>query len=321
MTGLPDDLIQSFQIDGPGLRGRLIRMGPAADEVLRRHDYPEPVAQLLGEALALAAALAGALKYEGVFTVQTKGDGPVRLMVADITSSGQLRGYAQFDPERLEAALAGPVEGAVPKLLGAGYLAFTVDQGNDTERYQGIVELTGATLADCAHHYFRQSEQIEAGIRLACGLVTHGDHTHWRAGAMMIQRVPDEGGIDEDGEEVTPDIAPTAQEEADDAWRRALLLMGTGTTAELIDPNLAPNDLLFRLFHEDGVRVYAPQYLRAECRCSRERVSSVLAVLPQAEIEEMKEDGEVVVTCEFCNRHYRYDDAALAELYAAATTE
>jgi molecular chaperone Hsp33 len=312
MTGLPDDLIQSFQIDGPGLRGRLIRMGPAADEVLSRHDYPEPVAQLLGEALALAAALAGALKYEGVFTVQTKGDGPVRLMVADITSSGQLRGYAQFDQERLDAALAGPVEGAVPKLLGAGYLAFTVDQGNDTERYQGIVELTGATLADCAHHYFRQSEQIEAGIRLACG---KDGAQRWRAGAMMIQRVPDEGGIDEDGEEVAPPVAPTARDEADDAWRRALLLMGTGTTAELIDPALAPSELLFRLFHEDGVRVYTPQYLRAECRCSRDRVSSVLAVLPQGEIEEMKEDGEIVVTCEFCNRHYRYDDAALAALY------
>src|SRR4051812_26863504 len=151
-----DDLVQPFQIDAPGLRGRLVRLGASVDEVLSRHDYPEPVARLLGETLALAAALSGALKYDGVFSLQTKGDGPVRMMVADITSQGAMRGYAAFDQQALADALSSsagalpgsPLSAPVPRLLGRGHLAFTVDQGPDTERYQGIVELSGGTLAD-----------------------------------------------------------------------------------------------------------------------------------------------------------------------------
>src|SRR5579862_5509004 len=142
-----DDLVQPFQIDAPGLRGRLVRLGASVDEVLRRHDYPEPVARLLGETLALTAALAGALKYDGVFSLQTKGDGPIRMMVADITSAGAMRGYAAFDEQALADALAGagtaPLAAPVPRLLGRGHLAFTVDQGAASERYQGIVELSG----------------------------------------------------------------------------------------------------------------------------------------------------------------------------------
>lgn len=301
-----DDLVQPFQIDAPGLRGRHVRLGPVVDEILRRHEYPEPVAQLLGKTLSLAAALAGALKYEGVFTLQTKGDGPISLMVADVTSAGHMRGYAQFDAEKLAHARTGGAE--VPRLLGAGYLAFTVDQGADTDRYQGIVELDGATLADCVHHYFRQSEQIEAGIRVACGLVDG----HWRASAMMLQRLPAEGGFqDEDA----PANRAASQEIADDDWRRALLLMGTGPDAELLAPELGARELLFRLFHEEGVRVYPAQELSAKCRCSRQRVAGMLRSLPRAEIEELKTDGVVSVTCEFCNTHYRFDDADLAELY------
>src|SRR5579863_5532519 len=161
---LPDDLVQPFQIDPFGLRGRLVRLGPLLDEILTRHAYPEPVAVILGEAIVLAAALAGALKYEGVFTLQTKGDGPIRLIVADVTSAGAVRGYAQFDTDAVAAAGPGA---RVPRLLGAGYLAFTVDQGEHTARYQGIVELEGASLAECTHHYFRQSEQVEAGLKVA----------------------------------------------------------------------------------------------------------------------------------------------------------
>jgi len=305
-----DDLVQPFQIDAPGLRGRLVRLGPLVDEVLRRHDYPQPVAELLGETLALAAALAGALKYEGVFTLQTKGDGPIRLMVADVTSDGQMRGYAQFDEERLVSALDGPIGSPVPSLLGAGYLAFTVDQGPDTERYQGIVELIGGTLADCAHHYFRQSEQLQAGIRLACGLTRAEDGSQrWRAGALMLQRLPEEGGSGNgDAREV---------EEAEDDWRRSLFMMGSSRSDELLDPHLAPNDLLFRLFHEDGVRVYPVHVLKAECRCSRARVAGMLKALPRQEVESLKlDDDAVIVTCEFCSAQYRFDDDDLAALYA-----
>src|SRR5262245_6963293 len=201
-----DDLIQPFQIDASAISGRLVRLGPALDEILTTHTYPDVIAEVLGDAMALAALLSTALKYEGIFTLQTKGGGPLSLLVADITSTGDLRGYAQFDPQATAALLsqAGPTP-SLPRLLGAGYLAFTVDQGPHTERYQGIVELIGASLAECVHHYFRQSEQFEAAIKLAAGR-SAPDGT-WRAGALMLQRLPPEAG---------------AAEDVEDGWRRAL---------------------------------------------------------------------------------------------------
>ncbi|HUH82983.1 MAG TPA: Hsp33 family molecular chaperone [Stellaceae bacterium] len=297
-----DDLVQPFQIDASGLRGRLVRLGPLLDAILTRHAYPEPVAVLLGEAIALAVALAGALKYDGVFTLQTKGDGPIGLVVADVTSEGAVRGYAQYDEARLNAVLGGEAGATVPRLLGAGYLAFTVDQGAHTDRYQGIVELQGATLAQCAHHYFHQSEQVEAGLKVAVARRPDAaGRERWRAGSLMIQRLPPEGeGL--------------RQEAADDGWRRAVILMSSSTSAELVDAELAPEALLFRLFHEEGVRVYRQQALVARCRCSRERVETVLRMLPGDELSAMKVDGRVVVTCQFCSARYDFDDAELHAL-------
>ena len=309
----PDDLVQPFQIDAPQLRGRLVRLGASVDAVLNRHDYPEPVARLLGETLALIAALSGALKFDGVFSLQTKGDGPIRMMVADITSQGAMRGYAAFDEAALKQALGpgqpagAPLAAPVPRLLGRGHLAFTVDQGPNTERYQGIVELTGGTLADCVHHYFRQSEQLQAGIRLACARAPGPDGAlRWRAGALMLQRLPAADRAPGDGDDP-----------ADDDWRRSLLMMGSSTPAELIDPGITPDQLLFRLFHEDGVRVYRAHSVHAGCRCSRDRVARMLRVLPRDEIAELKVDDAVIVTCEFCSRRYSFTDPQLAEIYDA----
>ena len=295
----PDDLIQPFKLEGQAVRGRLVRLGPLIDTVLDRHQYPPVVAELLGEMVALAVGLAGALKYDGVFTLQTKGDGPVRLMVADVTSEGDVRGYAQFDAEKL-AAVTSAAGGAlsVPKLLGAGYLAFTVDQGAHTERYQGIVELTGATLAECVHHYFRQSEQLDSVVKVAAGRAVGG----WRAGALMLQWLPSAVGV---------------ADEVEDGWRRALAFMASSTEQELLDERLAPNDLLYRLFHEDGVRVFAQASLRAGCRCSRERVERVLRSLPADEIEGFKIDGLITVTCEFCSARYEFSDAQITALKVA----
>lgn len=302
---LRDDLVQPFQIDPFRLRGRLVRLGPLLDEILTRHAYPEPVAVMLGEAIALAVALAGALKYDGVFTLQTKGDGPIRLLVADVTTAGAVRGYAQFDEAKLAKAMAaGEVANSVPRLLGAGYLAFTVDQGEHAERYQGIVELQGASLAECTHHYFRQSEQVEAGIKVAVARVADagGGKPSWRGGSLMIQRLP-------------PGGQAAAQEAAEDGWRRAMILMSSCTAQELVDPALTPETLLLRLFHEDGVRVYRRHALTARCRCSRERVERVLRMLPADELGALTtEDGDVVVTCEFCSTRYRFDDAAVHAL-------
>jgi molecular chaperone Hsp33 len=305
-----DDLVQPFQIDSSGLRGRLVRLGPVLDEILTRHDYPEPVALMLGEAIVLAAALAGALKYDGVFTLQTRGDGPIRLLVADVTSAGAVRGYAQYDAEKLAKAIDAAPAGvsgigdSVPRLLGAGHLAFTVDQGEHTDRYQGIVELQGATLAECAHHYFRQSEQVEAGLKVAVGRWPDGTGTaRWRGGSLMIQRLPPDGGA-------------AKRDAAEDGWRRAVILMSSSTSRELVDPDLAPEGLLFRLFHEDGVRAYRQHDLAARCRCSRERVETVLRMMPADELATMKIDGHIVVTCQFCSAAYDFDESEIAALTA-----
>jgi len=296
------DFIQPFQIEGRDVRGRLVRLGPAASQIIRQHAYPAPVARLLAEMMALAAALAAALKYEGVFTLQTKGDGPVGLMVADVTSAGGMRGYAQFDAAAVAALPVGAV--SLPRLLGAGYLAFTVDQGEYTDRYQGIVALTGASLVDCVHHYFQQSEQLQAGLRVA----TRQDAQGWRAGAIMIQRLPLAERADVLGTEM--------QAEADDAWLRALALMASCTDAELLDDALPINDLLYRLFHEDGVRVFAGHAVSAQCRCSRARIERVFMSMTDEELIDLVEDGAITATCEFCNSVYRFTPEELAMLKA-----
>lgn len=288
------DIIQPFQIEGVGVRGRLVRLSAVADEILRRHDYPDVVARQLAEMMALSAVLAAALKYEGIFTLQTKGDGPLGLMVVDLTSAGAMRGYAQFDAEAIAALTA--EQQSLPHLLGSGYLAFTVDQGDYTDRYQGIVELTGGSLGESIHHYFRQSEQMQAGFKLAAAKVDG----HWRSGALMLQRLPvAEGG------EIAGDIA-------EDAWRRVFALMASCTDQELTDSQLPVADLLFRLFHEDGVRVFTRQGVEAKCRCSRDRVDNVLHSLAPGELDDMWVDGEIVVTCEFCNTRYVFTPKDIA---------
>jgi len=300
-TPIPDDLVQPFQIEVSSLRGRLARLGPVVDTILTRHAYPEAVAAMLGEAIALAVVLAGALKYDGVFTLQTKGDGPLHLLVADVTSAGAVRGYAQYNEARLQEVLSARRSSganAVPRLLGAGYIAFTVDQGEHSERYQGIVELQGASLTECAHHYFRQSEQIQAGIKTAVG--RDPVSKAWRAGAIMLQRLPSEG------------LDAFALEAQEDGWRRAMVLMSSSTSAELLDPALAHNDLLFRLFHEDGVRVFDAHGLAARCRCSHERIERILRQLPADDNAEIAQDEEIRVTCEFCNARYAFARAEIA---------
>lgn len=295
MGAAGDDLVQPFQIERSSLRGRLVRLGGALDWVLARHAYPDAVAGLLGETVALTALLASGLKYDGVFSVQTTGNGAVPTMLADMTSAGNLRGYAKVAPERLPQD-DGPTN-PVPGLIGQGHLAFTVDQGPHTERYQGLVALTGATLSDCVRHYFRQSEQIDAGLRLALGRRRDA----WRAGALMLQRLPDGAP------------APLGSDQEDD-WRRAMVLMESATDDELLDPELPPTDLLYRLFHEDGVRVFAPLSLSGRCRCSRTRVEGMLRSLPTDAIDDFAVDGALTVTCEFCNHVYRFDKADVATL-------
>jgi molecular chaperone Hsp33 len=293
------DFVLPFHLEGAAVSGRLVRLGAAADSILSRHDYPAPIATLLGETLTLAVGLAGALKYDGVFTLQTKGNGPVAFLVADVTSDGALRGYAQFDPARMPKDVPVRPEGqSVPTWLGAGHLAFTVDQGVQTQRYQGIVALEGATLAECVHHYFRQSEQVETIIKVSVERAAGG----WRGAALFLQRLP---------------VAGSKKEAADDLWFETLSLMATVTNAELSNFELPANDLLYRLFHEIGVRVHDVKPLADHCRCSEDRVVTMLRSFPRAEIDGLMKDGAVEVDCEFCRRSYRFDADALQRVYVA----
>lgn len=304
-----DDLLLPFQVDPFGLRGRMVRLNAAAHTILDRHDYPEPVSKLLGEVMTITVCLAGALKYEGVFSLQIKGDGPIRSMVADVTSDGHLRGYAAFDEEAVAAAAA-KSEATVPRMIGGGYIAFTVDQGADTERYQGIVPLAGQTLAECTHDYFRQSEQLETGLNVA----VHRDQFGiWRAGALMLQRMPLDGG-----ESPEPGKARTMHdmEAYEDAWRTAMVMLSSASADEIAGTRIAPDRLLFRLFHESGIRAYPAQRIIERCRCSKDRVESVLASLSEEEIKDMTVDGLVFVNCEFCKSYWEYDEAGLAKLRA-----
>ncbi len=297
------DAVQPFQVEGAGVRGRLVRLGPALDSILGAHDYPAPAAGLLAQAVALAALLASAFKYDGVFTLQAQGDGPIGLMVADVTGDGAVRGYARVDRDRL-AMLAGAAGAPVPRLLGAGNLSFTIDQGPDTERYQGIVALEGARLAECVQSYFRQSEQLETAIVVAeTGSAEAGAPR--RAAALMVQRLPPHGLED--------------TEDAEENWRRVVTLASSVTAAELLDDRIGPADILYRLFHEDGVRVYRSRPLTHACRCSRAKVERTLGSFPKPEIESFAVEGVVEVTCEFCGTRYRYDEAALARLYDPPT--
>ncbi|MFB9950024.1 Hsp33 family molecular chaperone [Rhizobium puerariae] len=312
-----DDRVVPFQVEGLDVRGRAVQLGPLLNAILGRHEYPAPVARLLAEAIVLTALLGTSLKFDGKFTVQTKGDGPVDLLVADFSTPDALRAYARYDEDALAAAVS---EGRTspPDLLGRGVLAFTIDQGRGMQPYQGIVPLDGSSLEEIAGVYFRQSEQIPTKVRLGVAELFDRDaegkpRHNWRAGGLVAQflpqapermRQPDLHGGDGDDRET--DHAD------DDAWTEARTLVETIDTDELTDPQVAIERLLFRLFHERGVRVYEPQTVYDRCSCSREKIKSVLNGFTAEEIEASQEDGHIAVTCEFCSTTYRYEAAEFA---------
>ncbi len=306
-----DDLVMPFEIKPLGVRGRIVRLGPAVDDILHKHDYPAPVSALLAEAVALTAMLGATLKFDGKFILQTKTGGPVDMIVADYVSPGKIRGYARFDAGRV-AALDPTSQ---PALMGEGYLAMTVDQGPDMERYQGIVPLDGNTLSEAALAYFAQSEQIPTRLRLAAGpILGRGRRAEtWRAGAIMVQHLPREGGaspiVFSSGD--APEGADAQLPETGD-WVRARLLLDTVEDHELLDPTLRPEALLYRLYHEDGVTVYPVTVLHRHCGCSRESVAAMLRRFPEDDRADMIENGEISVTCEFCSASYRFAPDAIA---------
>lgn len=293
-----DDRVLPFAIDQQDMRGRLTRLGPAVNKILDAHAYPPAVARVLGEVLALTALLGSMLKEDGRLTLQTKSDGAISLLVADYFDGGGLRGYAQFDAASV--SLYGKAA-SLKALTGTGYLAITMDQGSDGERYQGIVDLNGETLAECATNYFAQSEQTPTRLRIA---IAQDDTGWWRAGGLLLQHLSR-------GEDGGPRLLSPDQQED---WNRVSTLMMSVRDEELIAASLSSEDLLFRLFHEEGVRVFSAQTVSQRCRCDRERLRSVLSRFPAEDLRDMEKDGVVTATCEYCNIAYNFSMKELMRL-------
>lgn len=283
-----DNSVLPFQLDRASVRGRIVRLGSVLDDILGPHDYPQALAAQVGEASLLAVLVASLLKYDGIFTLQAQGEGgPVSMLVADTTSIGELRACANI---REGAVL--PHDGTVGDFIGKGYIAFTVDQGAHTERYQGIVELKPEGLRQSLVHYFTQSEQIQTGIILSLKRFEGG----WRGGALIVQEIPREGGQG----------AAAGSDEEDD-WRRVMMLMQSCTGEELLDPALSAQDLLYRLFHEETVRVFDALTIYKSCRCSEEKLLSLLTTMPADDLDYMEqEEGGIAMRCEFCGTAYRF---------------
>ena len=299
------DVVIPFAVKPLGVRGRIVRLGTVIDDILSRHDYPESVSGLVAESVALTAMLGSALKFDGKFIVQTKTTGPVQMIVADFVSPGGVRGCAKYSQARIDE-LTKPDQ---KQLLGEGVLGMTVDQGTNMERYQGIVPLGNSTLADAAHTYFQQSEQIPTRLRVAAGpLLARGEkHTHWRAGAILVQHLPAEGGSSP-----LPEMQGDAPEgsvhevDEDDNWVKARLLLDTIEDHELLDPTLTAEEILYRLYHEDGVTVYPAIPITRHCTCSQEAVFSMLENFSSTDRADMVKDDKIEVVCEFCSTPYQF---------------
>jgi len=274
------DNLQRFVFEDTPIRGEIVRLDATYRAVLDRRDYPPAVREILGELMVAAALLASTLKFEGKLSMQIQGHGPVKLLMAECSESGAMRALAQWQ---------GAVEPApLERLIGSGRFVITIDPQDSQERYQGIVELEGGSVAAALEHYFAQSEQLDTRLWLAAD--------REQAAGMLLQKLPD------------------SQLEDADAWDRAVHLGSTLTRVELL--SLPAHDLLRRLYHEEDIRLFARQPLSFRCSCSRERVEAVLRMLGREEVESILEErGDVEVDCEFCGAHYAFDPVDAAQLF------
>ena len=291
--GEHDDIVAGFQIEGRTVRGRVTRLGSVLDAILSAHDYPAPVARLLGETVLIATLVGDALKFDGRLIVQAQGDGPVRFLVAEYVSGEGVRGFASLDRAAVDTALAQTPqpEAMMAALLGHGSFAMTIDHGPDMDQYQGVVALEGGSLSEVAETYFRQSEQTPTRLRCAIGEFWSGDQARqWRGGGALLQSVA--------GDE--------ARGSAEEDWDHARALFETIEDGELLDPDLSAGALLYRLYNEDGVRLLEPAVVARRCSCERERLRRIIASFPADDRAEMETDGAIVMTCEYCNRDWRF---------------
>ena len=309
-----DDSVLPFQLDASDMRGRVARLDGTLDGILKQHDYPRVVEALVAEMALLTALIGQTIKLRWKLSLQVKSDGAVRLIATDYFAPQQegeaamIRAYASFDAERL-------TDEPARKQLGEGYFAILIDQGDDTRPYQGITPLTGASLRECAEAYFAQSEQLPTRFSLSFGRSTEpGTSEHWRAGGIMLQHMPKASPFVAGGSG-TGDVLRAedlVEGEEGENWNRVNVLLNTVEDTELIGPVVPPTDLLVRLFHEEGPRVYDAQAVRFGCTCSEERLRQSLSIYPASEIKKMTtDDGRVTADCQFCGAHYDLDPATL----------
>ncbi|MDD9923369.1 MAG: Hsp33 family molecular chaperone HslO [Boseongicola sp.] len=311
-----DDTVLPFQLDRTDTRGRVARLDGVLQQVLAQHDYPAPIEALVAEATLLTALIGQTIKLRWKLSLQIRGDGPVRLIATDYygpTEDGQparIRAYASFDRDALSADTH-PFE-----QIGKGYFAIMIDQGPDMTPYQGITPIAGGSLAACAQTYFAQSEQLPTRFALSFGQSqSPGEDMHWRAGGIMLQHMPKaspfalEGGSGEAGLLQGEDIL-----QGDDAnnWEHVNVLLDTAEDIELIGPTVQPTELLIRLFHEDGPRVFEAQPVEFGCTCSEDKVRQTMSIYSAKDIGHMTtDDGKVTADCQFCGAHYEFDPDTL----------
>ncbi len=292
------DYIQPFLIHHSNIRGKIVRLNEAVDTIITRHNYPDAVSSLLAELVVIAAMLSSNLKRKGILTIQLKGEGLIRFMVVDATANGEIRGYAELedcDATQFETLQSSNLR----QLMGNGLLAITLNKGTKNEPYQGIVEITGDSVVEAVQNYFTTSEQNEVLLKISVGKnKIPGRAGKWCAGGIMLQHVPHDGGVRETGSNIMHYEGETPQEQ----WRRATMLAATVQDVELLDTYLPLQDLLYRLFNEDGVWVYETSEINTNCRCSRTKIVRTLAQFPRAEIEKMLDDDQLSVNCQFCNK-------------------
>jgi molecular chaperone Hsp33 len=295
------DRVRRFVLERHPIRGHAVRLSRAWIELREHQDYPADVQQLLGEAVAAVVLLAATLKFDGTLTLQLQGKGLVNLLVAQCTHDFKVRGMARHDAAAFHAHML-KESGAAPSfraMTGDGQIIVTVEATDRASSYQGVVPITGNSLAESLEAYFRQSEQLPTRVRLACS-----------AGAlagMLVQRIPGEGGTQ----------APVDEAAFEAAWRKAEAAMSQLTRSTLLEDDVEQR--LVDMFGVDEVRVFSGHDVRFECRCSRERVANVLRSLGADEVRSViAEQGACTVTCEFCQKPYRFDAIDVEQLFTEA---
>lgn len=302
LTMTNPDILTPFYLGKAQVRGKLVRLSNQLDHIIKSHSYPSIVNRYLSELIAIGVILSINTKTNGLFTLQITNGKILKMMVVDITSKGEIRACAKWDNEALEKLLTETNNApGLTQLFENAFLVFTADLDSQVEKYQAIVELSGSTLSDCMHHFFRQSDQLATGLVVA----TKSDSSldGYSAAALILQKLPS-----------SSEQTETEDEQDEDDWITNLSLLGTITKKELLDQNLSADNLLYRLFHEREVHVLPAKNIIAKCYCSRPRIEQILVSFSEEDIKDMILDNQITVTCEFCNETYLFNDSQINEI-------